>query len=128
MTPSDTQPHRILVIDDITALHDDFRKILAPKSEARHRLEALGARLLGNTAVTPASTAYRIDTATQGQAGLALVKQALAAQDPYLLAFVDIRMPPGWDGVENIQADNTPVLTLEKRYRTKSGRVSEVHG
>ena len=34
---------------------------------------------------------------------LALVQQALAANDPYALAFMDIRMPPGWDGVETIE-------------------------
>ena len=32
-----------------------------------------------------------------------LVEQALQANDPYALAFVDIRMPPGWDGVETIE-------------------------
>jgi PAS domain S-box-containing protein len=31
-----------------------------------------------------------------------MVKQALADNRPYALAFVDVRMPPGWDGVETI--------------------------
>ncbi|MGH8024632.1 MAG: PAS domain S-box protein, partial [Limisphaerales bacterium] len=37
-----------------------------------------------------------------GSDALALVAAALKADDPYSLAFVDIRMPPGWDGVETI--------------------------
>src|SRR5438105_5849109 len=36
----------------------------------------------------------------QGQEGLERVQHALAAGSPYAMAFVDVRMPPGWDGVE----------------------------
>jgi PAS domain S-box-containing protein len=45
---------------------------------------------------------FRVDFALQGPDALALVEAALKANDPYALAFVDIRMPPGWDGVETI--------------------------
>ena len=31
-----------------------------------------------------------------------MVHQATAAGNPYALAFVDVRMPPGWDGIETI--------------------------
>src|SRR6266851_2404440 len=31
-----------------------------------------------------------------------MVKEALAENRPYAMAFVDVRMPPGWDGVETI--------------------------
>ena len=41
-----------------------------------------------------------IDSAFQGQEGLAMARQALEEGRPYAMAFVDIRMPPGWDGVE----------------------------
>ena len=30
------------------------------------------------------------------------MRQALAEQRPYAMAFVDVRMPPGWDGIETI--------------------------
>jgi PAS domain S-box-containing protein len=45
---------------------------------------------------------FELDSAYQGQEALEMVKQALAANRPYALAFVDVRMPPGWDGVETI--------------------------
>ena len=45
---------------------------------------------------------FELDSAYQGQEGLAMVKKALAENRPYALAFVDVRMPPGWDGVETI--------------------------
>ena len=43
---------------------------------------------------------FEIDSAYQGQEGVLLVKKALEEGRPYALAFVDVRMPPGWDGVE----------------------------
>jgi len=46
---------------------------------------------------------FDIDSAYQGQEGLALVEKSLIEQRPYSMAFVDVRMPPGWDGIETIQ-------------------------
>src|SRR5208283_2874102 len=46
---------------------------------------------------------FELDSAYQGQEGLAKVTKALAEDRPYAMAFVDVRMPPGWDGVETIE-------------------------
>jgi two-component system sensor histidine kinase/response regulator len=94
------QPNRrILLIDDMPSIHEDFRKILAP---VRHELEQAEAALFGGTAPT-ARDAYELDSAYQGREGLALVEAAVQAGRPYAMAFVDMRMPPGWDGVETIE-------------------------
>ena len=45
---------------------------------------------------------FELDSAYQGQEALEMVKQALAENRPYAMAFVDVRMPPGWDGIETI--------------------------
>ena len=45
---------------------------------------------------------YRLDSAFQGQEALEMVLKANAEGDPYSMAFVDVRMPPGWDGVQTI--------------------------
>jgi PAS domain S-box-containing protein len=45
---------------------------------------------------------FTIDSAFQGQEALEKVKQAIAKGEPYALAFMDVRMPPGWDGIETI--------------------------
>lgn len=92
---------RILLIDDLTAIHDDFRKILcgATNNAALNEAEGL---LFGDTAVTDGDTGFELDCASQGQVGLAMVQTALNAGRPYALAFVDMRMPPGWDGLETI--------------------------
>ncbi len=95
--------NRIIVIDDNPAIHADVRKILCPKiSEAASAVDALEAELLGTASATPPrpTANFIVDVAHQGREGLELVKQATASGHPYAMAFVDVRMPPGWDGVE----------------------------
>ena len=98
--------NRVLVIDDNPAIHADVRKILCPQvSEAAASVDALEAELLGDQGSTPRPTAaFVVDDAHQGREGLELVKKAIAAGKPYAMAFVDMRMPPGWDGVETTLA------------------------
>lgn len=93
---------RILIIDDNTAIHDDFRKILCPRQEMSES-DALASSLFDEAPAAPAATpAFEVDSAWQGQEGLEKVRKALDENRPYALAFVDGRMPPGWDGVETI--------------------------
>jgi len=89
---------RVLVIDDNHAIHDDFRKILTPA--ARPDVNAAETALFGPSAAALLATRFEMDSAYQGQEGVLLVKKALAEGRPYAMAFVDVRMPPGWDGVE----------------------------
>ncbi|MGO9896034.1 MAG: ATP-binding protein [Bryobacteraceae bacterium] len=91
---------RILVIDDVEEIHEDLRKILAPGPRDAIELEEDEAFLFG---AAPMETIhFEVDSAYQGQEGLEKVRQALSEGRPYAMAFVDIRMPPGWDGVETI--------------------------
>ncbi|HZP58720.1 MAG TPA: response regulator [Opitutaceae bacterium] len=96
--------NRILVIDDNRAIHEDVRKILCSSlPEKTASLAALEKELLGGPAtpvVAAPVTNFTVDSAYQGREGLAMVEQALAAGRPYAMAFVDVRMPPGWDGIE----------------------------
>jgi PAS domain S-box-containing protein len=96
--------NRILIIDDNETIHADFRKILAPATASDIGLRDTESLLFG-----PAAEAapilipvYQIDSAFQGQEGLRMVEEAANAGRPYALAFVDIRMPPGWDGIETV--------------------------
>jgi signal transduction histidine kinase/DNA-binding NtrC family response regulator len=91
---------RILIIDDVPAIHNDFRKILE-KVEAPS-LDAARDALFGPSLISSKQVNFVLDSAYQGQEGLALVERALKDGRPYALAFVDIRMPPGWDGIETI--------------------------
>ena len=92
---------RILIIDDNPSIHDDFRKILCP-DEALSTVDELEANLFDSEIVREVNTGFEMDSAHQGQEALVKVQQALTDQRPYSMAFVDGRMPPGWDGVETI--------------------------
>src|ERR1700722_8054533 len=92
--------HRILVIDDNRAIHDDFRKILTNSSSVANDLDEEEAALFGVTAIKFQLPPFEIDSAYQGQEGLDLIEKSLQEGRPYALAFVDVRMPPGWDGIE----------------------------
>jgi PAS domain S-box-containing protein len=91
---------RVLIIDDNPAIHDDFRKILSPAITSGLDLDEAETAIFGEPTNAVRQTSFVVDSAYQGQAGMLLVQKALAEGLPYSLAFVDIRMPPGWDGVE----------------------------
>jgi len=93
---------RILVVDDNTAIHEDFRKILGGEADTG-ALSDLRAALLSQGVTPQRWLQYDIDSAYQGQEALEKVCRALAEGKPYMLAFVDMRMPPGWDGLETIE-------------------------
>jgi PAS domain S-box-containing protein len=93
--------NRILVIDDNPAIHDDFRKILCASDEGAQLADA-EAILFGMKAPAADRARFEVHTAHQGQEGLVMVQRALEANLPYAVAFVDIRMPPGWDGIETL--------------------------
>ncbi len=95
--------HRILVIDDNPAIHEDFRKILGPIDDrASGELDADEAALFGDAPQASRQLSFEIDSAMQGREGLQMLERAMAEGRPYATAFVDVRMPPGWDGVETI--------------------------
>lgn len=94
--------HRILVIDDNPAIHQDFRKILHSEDGYPADLQLVEAELFG---MPPAdlpepSIRFQLTSAMTGQEGLAKVEESLAAANPFAVAFVDVRMPVGWDGIE----------------------------
>jgi two-component system, cell cycle sensor histidine kinase and response regulator CckA len=91
---------RILIVDDNSAIHEDFRKILCPSQPATAELDDLKAVLFNEVPSTVVATEFELVSASQGQEGLELAKRALAEKRPFAMAFLDVRMPPGWDGVE----------------------------
>ena len=92
---------RILIVDDNAAIHEDFRKILAPESAGTQAMDDLESLIFGDAA-PETTTSFELTNAYQGQEALARVEESLAAGQPFAMAFVDIRMPPGWDGLETI--------------------------
>jgi CheY-like chemotaxis protein len=100
---SNNSAFRVLIIDDMPTIHEDFRKILTPNLLPSSHVDTLAAAIFGNASPTPPPVLFELEFAAQGQTGLALAQDALAANRPFSLAFVDMRMPPGWDGLETIR-------------------------
>ena len=80
---------RILLVDDNLAIHQDFQDILdsGRQTDTAHR----------------GMEDFHVDSAMQGREALELVTSAVQEKRPYAMAFVDVRMPPGWDGIETIE-------------------------
>ncbi|MBK5541894.1 EAL domain-containing protein [Pseudomonas sp. TH07] len=116
---TDRRNRRILIVDDTAAIHQDFRKILAPGTPAEDPLGSAEAALFGSP-LSIAAEAFTLDSAFQGQEALEKVQAALDCDQPYAMAFIDMRMPPGWDGLETIsrlwQADPKLQIALCTAY------------
>lgn len=87
------------MIDDIASIHADFRKILTGGA-GLGTPDAMEEALFGRAAEAPGVAAFKVDSAYQGQEGFEMVQRALQEGAPYAMAFIDVRMPPGWDGIE----------------------------
>ncbi|MCE9554616.1 MAG: EAL domain-containing protein [Planctomycetes bacterium] len=107
MATQESPLQRVLVIDDDKSLQETFRGILTPPKVDTASLDAITAALFdepdATKAAAPAAGTFELDVASQGQEGLALVQKAVAEGRRYGMAFVDMRMPPGWDGVTTIE-------------------------
>lgn len=101
MTRSAETNRRILIVDDNPAIHEDFRKVLAKRTSSP-KMSALEAELFG-AAVGAVPAEFVLESAFQGADAVEMVKQARLAGRAYALAFVDVRMPPGLDGIETTE-------------------------
>ena len=93
---------RILVIDDQESILEDFRKIFGVDEKAAPLRNARAAFFGEEEAVTEPPT-FIVTTASQGEEGVHLVREAVTEGQPFAMAFVDVRMPPGLDGVQAIR-------------------------
>lgn len=93
---------RILIIDDNLSIHEDYRKVLATNPTSVD-LDHAGASLFDETPVAVQSPSFELSFADQGQLGFHMVERAVAEGNPYAVAFVDMRLPPGWDGLVTIE-------------------------
>jgi CheY-like chemotaxis protein len=84
---------RVLVIDDDRNTQELLRQILLKSDPPEDEQDSSCSRM----------PFFEVDSADQGEEGLALIEKSLQENRPYSLAFVDVRMPPGWDGIETIR-------------------------
>ncbi|MBF0299137.1 MAG: hybrid sensor histidine kinase/response regulator [Oligoflexia bacterium] len=96
---------RILVIDDQKSIHEDFKTIFGEVSESDKELDLMAQQILGAGSKKNSTEIFKyvVDSAFQGQEGYQKILDAKKSGNPYHMAFVDMRMPPGWDGLETIE-------------------------
>ena len=125
MTPAAIPPNRrILIIDDNPAIHVDFRKILAAHADEDPGLARQTEDLFGPSSARQEGPEFELASAYQGQEGLAAAQAAMAAGRPFAIAFVDMRMPTGWDGMETaarlLQTDKDLQIVICTAYSDHS--------
>ena len=108
MAEQNTTPIRVLVVDDEPEVRDAYRQILLENEVTQ---EMVGFRELRSRLFkrTPAEAARERSVARTGtiepvfcdgaQAAVNRVKESLARNEPFAVVFLDVRMPPGPDGV-----------------------------
>ncbi len=103
---------RILIVDDEPAMHDSYRRSFGRRRvDTGETLDAMAAELFGDAdggdrhdEDAPGDAIdFSVTYSSQGFDALERVEQALAARDPFAVAFIDVRMPPGIDGRETAQ-------------------------
>jgi diguanylate cyclase (GGDEF)-like protein len=101
-------PIRVLVADDEAEVRDAYRQILSEadmssETAVFHNLrERLFSKAVQEQLVkgaSPSDTTFTPMFCDGAEAAVAAVREALAAEDPFAVAFLDMRMPPGPDGV-----------------------------
>lgn len=128
--------HRILIIDDDHEIRNSYRTVLAPQDGDYTPSNVQLAKLLGNVISSESSAVPRFELsfAGQGSEGIAMVESALEKNEPMAAAFIDIRMPPGMDGMEtaarirNIDADIEIVIVTAYSDRSREEIVRVVGG
>jgi signal transduction histidine kinase len=90
---------RILVIEDSPQVVEWYFSVLQPEQSATTHLQAL----MGQAEDVSASATkphFEVVVAHQGEEGVQQFADAHAQGRPFAVAFVDMRMPPGIDGLE----------------------------
>jgi PAS domain S-box-containing protein len=99
---SATHLYRTLVIDDDPCVHNVFTNMLSQEFVPSARPQPAGVALPAEAVPEAQFPRFEVDCAFGGEQGLEYVRKALAQNRPYAMAFVDLRMQSGWDGIETI--------------------------
>lgn len=96
-------PHnrRVLIVDDQSDIHDDFEEMLGASPSGSLTAELASAFL--DEDQDELLVEFELQHAMRGEDAVEAVSAACAAGEPFAAAFVDIRMPPGIDGVETVR-------------------------
>ena len=92
---------RVLIVDDQDNIHKDFKEILDSNVE-ESASDSLAKAFLKEEFATPVRT-FQLLHAHSGEEACKIVRSAREDGRPIALGYVDVRMPPGIDGVETVR-------------------------
>ena len=93
---------RVLVADDDEEIIAAYREAFSDKESTQEMqvLDALAAELFDPELINDGEPHFDVVACSQGDDAISLAKIATAAGDPFDVVILDVRMPPGIDGVE----------------------------
>ena len=95
---------RVLIVDDQDEIHVDFQEMLGRGNRKTASDDLADVFLTEDTKSSDAYLpAFELTHASSGDEAYQIVKTATESNDPFAVAYVDIRMPPGMDGIETIR-------------------------
>ncbi len=103
MTPDETSSNRVLVVDDDVQLIGEYLRCLGENFEPANATSTLGDLekvLFGDDTDERGAARFEVHSRNHGDAAVAAVEEAVKVGRPYAIVFLDIRMPPGIDGIE----------------------------
>ena len=101
MEGGDYANRRVLVVDDQQEIHTDFDEMLRP-GVAESLADELAAAFLPEEGKISLPH-FELLHAMSGEEACAVVEAGREESRPVALAYVDVRMPPGIDGIETIR-------------------------
>ncbi len=116
---------RILVIDDDHEIWKAYKMVLEPEIAQLGSVKEQMDLLLGNgEEKTQHAASYEVSYADQGRDGFVQIENSLTEQTPFAVAFIDVRMPPGWDGMKTAsrirQLDKDIEIVIVTAYSDRS--------
>ena len=103
MSKMNNRLRRILIVDDNKSIHEDFKNILKNFDYKNKNMKRIEKEIFEQSESPKKPVKYVIDEAYQAHEAIAMVDKAAQVDNPYHLVFMDVRMPPGMDGVQAVK-------------------------
>jgi predicted signal transduction protein with EAL and GGDEF domain len=107
---TETTPRRILIVDDQQEIHDTFGRIFGEERANDSALDDFESRFLeeggddqADGAEDVSTIQYSLEHVNSGERAVEAVQESVDAKLEYSVAFVDMRMPMGMDGMETAE-------------------------
>ena len=114
--------YRVLVVDDQREIHQDFEEMLTP-SFAETSTDDLAEAFVSEVDESFLPK-FKLLHARSGSEAYNIVKTTIETDEPIAVAYIDIRMPPGMDGIETTRRiraiDENIEVVLMSAYTDKS--------